>query len=195
MFTLNEPSDRDVKRFISSQKNSPFTYADVGATRFDPTTPPRGFTLDHNRVQLGFGNEVYERAVMALRQWRQFDLGWVTAVPRGVKLEKDAIVAVKARAFGTWSLNACRVVYLIDEQVLGRRSGFAYGTLQDHVERGEERFTIEMDPTDDSVWYDILAFSRPRHPLVRASFPLARMLQKRFARESMRVMKSVVNPV
>ncbi|HEY0729230.1 MAG TPA: DUF1990 domain-containing protein [Pyrinomonadaceae bacterium] len=195
MFTLTEPSADDVTRFITSQRNSPFTYADVGATRFDPAEAPRGFTLDHNRVQLGFGNEVYERAVMALKQWRQFDLGWVTAVPPGVKLEKDAIVAVKARAFGTWSLNACRIVYLIDEQVLGRRSGFAYGTLQDHVERGEERFTIEMDPTDDSVWYDILAFSRPRHPLVRASFPLARMLQKRFAQDSMRVMKSIVNPV
>ena len=195
MFTLNEPSDRDVERFISSQKNSPFTYADVGATRFDPTTAPSGFKLDHNRVQLGHGNEVYERAVGALKQWRQFDLGWVSIATPGVKLEKDAIVAVKARAFGTWSLNACRVVYLIDEQVPGRRSGFAYGTLTDHVERGEERFMIEMDPTDDSVWYDILAFSRPRHPLVRASFPLARKLQKRFAQESMRVMKSLANPV
>ena len=193
MFTLTEPSDHDAERFISSQKDLPFTYVDVGATRFDPTTAPRGFTLDHNRVRLGHGIEVYERAVQALRQWRQFDLGWVTKVPPGVKLEKDAIVAVKARACGTWSLNACRVVYIIDEQQPVTRSGFAYGTLPDHVERGEERFMIEWDPTDDSIWYDILAFSRPRHPLVRASFPVARMLQKRFARDSMAVMKSVVS--
>lgn len=195
MFTLNEPSDRDVERFISSQKNSPFTYADVGATRFDPGAAPAGFTLDHNRVQLGHGIEVYESAVQALKQWRQFGLGWVSIVPPGVKLDKDAIVAVKARAFGTWSLNASRVVYLIDEQVPERRSGFAYGTLRDHVECGEERFMIEMSPIDDSVWYDILAFSRPRHPLVRASFPFARMLQKRFARDSMAVMKSITTPV
>lgn len=195
MFTLTEPSDRDVERFISSQKNLPFTYADVGATRFDPATAPRGFTLDHNRVQLGHGNEVYERAVMALKQWRQFDLGWVSIVPPGVKLEKDAIVAVKARACGTWSLNASRVVYVIDEQSPGKRSGFAYGTLPDHVESGEERFLIELRPIDDSVWYDILAFSRPRHPLVRATFPIARKLQKRFAQDSMRVMKSIVNSV
>lgn len=194
MFTLTEPSDRDVERFISSQKNSTFTYADVGATRFDPTTPPHGFKLDHNRVQLGYGNEVYERAVGALKQWRQFGLGWVMIAPQGVRLEKDAVVAVKARACGTWSLNACRIVYLIDEQTLGRRSGFAYGTLPDHVERGEERFMIEMDPADDSVWYDILAFSQPRHPLVRLGSPVARMLQKRFAQDSMRVMKSITNP-
>ena len=114
-------------------------------------------------------------------------------VPRGVKLEKDAIVAVKARACGTWSLSACRVVYVVDEQQPLTRSGFAYGTLPDHVERGEERFLIEWDPSDGSVWYDILAFSRPRHPLVRAGFPVARMLQKRFARDSMAVMKSLIS--
>lgn len=193
MFTLTEPSDRDIESFISSQTDLPFTYADVGATRFDPTSAPRGFVLDHNRVQLGFGNEVYERAVAALKQWRQFGLGWVTAVPSGVKLEKDAVVAVKARACGTWSLSACRVVYLIDEQTLGRRSGFAYGTLPDHVERGEERFLIELNPVDNSVWYDILAFSQPQHPLVKLGSPIARRLQKRFARDSMAVMKSIVS--
>jgi uncharacterized protein (UPF0548 family) len=138
---------------------------------------------------------VYERAVEALKQWRQFDLGWVTLVPSGVKLEKDAVVAVKARAVSTWSLNACRVVYTINEQGPIRRFGFAYGTLPDHVERGEERFLIEWSPSDDSVWYDILAFSQPRHPLVRLGSPVARRLQKRFARESLRVMKAIVNPV
>lgn len=195
MFTLTEPSSVDVERFIASQRDLPFTYADVGATRFDPSEAPRGFILDHNRAQLGHGNAVYERAVTALKQWRQFGLGWVTAVPSGVKLEKDAVVAVKARACGTWSLSACRIVYMIDEQTLGRRSGFAYGTLPDHVECGEERFMIELNPTDDSVWYDILAFSQPRHPLVKLGKPVARRLQKRFARDSMRVMKSIVNPV
>jgi uncharacterized protein (UPF0548 family) len=86
------------------------------------------------------------------------------------------------------------VVYVVDEHgPLVRRAGFAYGTLPDHVERGEERFLVEMDPSDGRVWYDILAFSRPRHALVRASFPVARMLQKRFARDSMAVMKSVVS--
>lgn len=195
MFTLTEPSAGDIERFISSQRNLPFTYADAGATRFDPAAAPRGFTLDHNRLQLGNGNEVYERAVAALQQWRQFDLGWVTIVPRGVKLEKDAVVAVKARACGTWSLSACRVVYTIDDREPIRRFGFAYGTLPDHVESGEERFLIEWNPADDRVWYDILAFSHPRHPLVKLGSPVARTLQKRFARDSLAVMKTVVNAV
>ena len=106
-----------------SQRDLPFTYAEVGATN---TTPPSGYNVDHNRIQLGTGEATYRSAVDALKNWRHFDLGWVTIVPRGVPIEVGATVAVKARAFGTWSLNASRVVYTIDEE---RRFGFAYGTL------------------------------------------------------------------
>ncbi len=179
MFLLSEPSDQTVLEFIASQGDQKFTYAAVGATN---ATPPADFKLDHNRIQLGSGVQTYKRAMEALKTLRQFDLGWVCIVPEGVPIEVGSTVAVKARAFGSWSLSAARVVYVIDDD---RRFGFAYGTLPDHVECGEERFTIEWNKHDDLVWYDILAFSKPRHPLVRLSFPLARMLQKRFARESL----------
>jgi len=187
MFKITEPSEHDVANFISSQRNLEFSYPEVGATN---ATPPPGYTIDHNRIQLGHGETTYRLAVEALKNWRQFDLGWVTVVPRGVAVEVGAIVAVKARAFGTWSLNAARVVHMIDED---GRFGFAYGTLPDHVECGEERFLIEWLQADDSIWYDILAFSRPRHPLVRLSFPLARILQKRFARESLFRVKAALH--
>ena len=186
MFRISEPSERDAVEFVSSQRNLPFTYAEVGATN---ATPPSGYQVDHNRIRLGEGEATYQGGVKALKSWRQFDLGWVVIAPRGVAVEVGATVAVKARAFGTWSLNASRVVYVIDEP---RRWGFAYGTLPDHVERGEERFLVEW-LADDSVWYDILAFSRPQHPLVKLSSPLARMLQKRFARESLLRMKSATD--
>jgi uncharacterized protein (UPF0548 family) len=79
---------------------------------------------------------------------------------------------------------------VIDEgQAQRTRFGFAYGTLPDHVERGEERFTVEWR-ADDSVWYDIYAFSRPKHPLARLGFPITRMLQKRFVRDSLAIMKA-----
>lgn len=184
MFLMREPSDAAAARFVASQRDLQFTYAEVGATN---ATPPAGYNLDHNRIQLGSGEAIYRSAVDALKNWRHFELGWVGIVPRGVLIEVGATVAVKARAFGTWSLSACRVVYTIDE---ARRFGFAYGTLPDHVEKGEERFMIEWLP-DDTVWYDILAFSRPRHPLVRLSAPLARRLQKQFARDSLTVMKTL----
>jgi uncharacterized protein (UPF0548 family) len=45
------------------------------------------------------------------------------------------------------------------------------------------------------VWYDLLAFSRPKKFHARAGYPYARFLQKRFARESLRAMKRVVEQV
>jgi uncharacterized protein (UPF0548 family) len=185
MFRITEPSEQDAIEFLSGQRNLPFTYDEVGATN---TTPPTaGYNVDHNRIQIGKGEATFNRGVEALKNWRHFDLGWVTIAPRGVAVEVGATVAVKARAFGTWSLSACRVVYVIDEAT---RFGFAYGTLPDHVELGEERFLIEWLP-DDSVWYDILAFSRPRHPLVRFNKPLARRLQKQFARDSLSKVRDI----
>jgi uncharacterized protein (UPF0548 family) len=67
---------------------------------------------------------------------------------------------------------------VIDEP---ERFGFAYGTLSQHAEGGEERFTVEYHRQSDEVWYDIYAFSRPGHFLVRLGYPYARYLQKRFA--------------
>ena len=121
MFRISEPDEEDVVEFVSSQRNLPFTYAEVGATN---ATPPSSYKVDHNRTRLGDGEATYRRAVEALKNWRHFDLGWVTIVPRGVPVEVGATVAVKARAFGTWSLNASRVVYMIDEpRGLGLRTG------------------------------------------------------------------------
>ncbi|HEX6731014.1 MAG TPA: DUF1990 domain-containing protein [Pyrinomonadaceae bacterium] len=190
MFFLSEPSPNTILDFIDSQRDLTFSYEGVGTTNGQL---PSGYTIDHNRVQLGKGESVFQHAVQALKEWKQFDLGWVSIVPAGVAVKVGSTVAVKARAFGTWSLSAARVVYLVEEGRPVRRFGFAYGTLPDHVETGEERFTVEWHENDDSVWYDILAFSRPRHPLIKLSSPLARMLQKRFARESMQRMVEVVS--
>ena len=185
MFFLTEPSDRTIATFIASQENLPFSYQAVGATN---GMLPDGYVVDHNRIQLGTGASVYKLAIEALKAWRQFDLGWVTIVPDGVPVKEGATVAVKARAFGTWSLNASRVVYVINESGGTERFGFAYGTLRDHVESGEERFSAEWNLDDDSVWYDILAFSRPQHLLVRIAAQQTRKLQKQFARDSMQRM-------
>ena len=185
MFLHRQPSEQVVRQFISSQQDLPFSYAQVGSTKDQPGDGYSGFTVDHNRRKLGEGQETYRLAVAALRSWQQFDLGWVTVVPAGRPLEVGTTVAVRAKTFGFWSLNAARIVYVIDEKQNGNaRFGFAYGTLPDHVERGEERFTIERH-ADDSVWYDIYAFSRPKHPLARLGFPITRMLQKRFVRDSL----------
>ncbi len=73
-----------------------------------------------------------------------------------------------------------------------RRFGFAYGTLADHMERGEERFCIEWC-RDDSVWYDLLAFSWPNHFVTQCCLPYMRRLQHRFACDSAKSMTLAVS--
>ena len=189
MFLLRRPSAELVQQFIASQSSLPFSYADVGATA---VLAPAGYRIDHNRTKLGAGGETYDRAVSALKHWQQFNIGWVRIVPPETVLELRAVVAVEASSFGLWSLNAARVIYTFDDQRdATAKFGFAYGTLPDHVEEGEERFTVEW-LQDDSVWYDIYAFSRPRHVMARLGHPFCRMLQKRFARDSMAAMRNAV---
>jgi uncharacterized protein (UPF0548 family) len=104
--------------------------------------------------------------------------------PPRISVEVGNNVAVLARHFGFWSLNACRIVYLLEENADIKQRGFAYGTLREHGEQGEERFMVEWHRNTDEVWYDLLAFSRPKHILARIGYPVSRMLQKQFARQS-----------
>ena len=186
MFSLYRPSAPRMKQFLIAMRAQPLTYPEQGATC---RTLPAGYRHDHSRIRLGAGAAAFTQAAEALRHWRMFNLGWARVVPGEASIVDGTTVAVVAHHFGFWSLNACRIVYVFGEP---RRFGFAYGTLPAHVERGEERFMVEWC-TDDSVWYDILAFSRPNHWLVRLGYPITRRLQKRFARDSMRVMQAAVN--
>jgi uncharacterized protein (UPF0548 family) len=64
--------------------------------------------------------------------------------------------------------------------------------LPAHVERGEERFTVEWRRADDSVSYEVFAFARPDHPLTKVGSPFVRMIQRRFAADSLRSMAEAV---
>jgi uncharacterized protein (UPF0548 family) len=113
-----------------------------------------------------------------------FGMPWVNLHWQSAPIVVGTDVAVSVHHFGFYSLNACRIVYLVDEEGAVKRFGFAYGTLAEHAESGEERFTVEWNRADNTVWYDILAFSRPRQLLARLGYPLSRSLQKRFAEGS-----------
>ncbi len=181
MFSLTAPTEDEVRRFISKQKDSSFSYPDVGASA---TAVPAGYNVDHNRVQLGRGENTWQRALGAIRAWRMFSMPWVNLHWQSAPIVVGTDVAVSVHHFGFYSLNACRIVYLVDEEGPVKRFGFAYGTLAEHAESGEERFTVERNRAADTVWYDLLAFSRPRQMLARLGYPLSRSLQKRFAEGS-----------
>jgi uncharacterized protein (UPF0548 family) len=189
MITLRSPSEATIQNFLAKQANLEFTYSEVGATA---TTPPPGYVVDHTRVKLGEGEKVFAAAWAALGRWEQFRLGWVRARAEEKPIESGDVVAVVARLFGLWWLNACRVVYVVEELGAVHRIGFASGTLPDHAGSGEERFLLEWDRASDVVTYDILAFSRPHQWLARLGYAYMRRVQRRFGRESAAAMVRVV---
>ena len=181
MFCLREPSEEDVRRFISQQQHSVFSYSEVGASATDV---PSRYNADRNRVFLGRGEGTWRRATEAIREWQMFNMPWVRLYSPTTPIEVGATVAVLVQHFGFYSLNAARIVYVVDEDGPICRYGFAYGTLAEHAESGEERFTVEWDRSEDEVWYIILAFSLPQKTLVRLGYPLSRRLQRSFAEAS-----------
>ena len=185
MVSLRPPSTETIREFLTSQSKLDFTYTAVGATA---SLPPPGYVVDHTRIKLGEGEEVFTKAKAALGRWEQFRLGWMEAWPPETPIRTGEVVAVVARQFGLWWLNACRIVYVVDEPGPVSRYGLAYGTLPDHAGTGEERFLVEWDRASGEIWYDILAFSRPRQLLTRLGYPYMRRLQKKFGKESAAVM-------
>jgi uncharacterized protein (UPF0548 family) len=186
MVSLRRPTEAAIHAFLAAQAKLDFTYAAVGATS---TTPPPGYVVDHTRVILGDGEDTFIAAKAALGRWQQFNFSWLEAVPSETPIQERQIVGVLARSFGLWWLNACRIVAVFNDHGKVKRFGFAYGTLPDHMESGEERFVVEWDQESGDVWYDILAFSRPRHFLARLGYPLMRRIQKKFAQESAAAMR------
>jgi len=188
MFRLFKPSADQIHTFLDSQVHQSFSYPCLGATRGEP---PNGYMLDHHRAPLGHGIAVFERAVAAVRQWKMLHIPWLLLCWPEAPIAVGATVAVLVSHLGFWSLNACRIIYVIEEHGPRDTYGFAYGTLHQHAAIGEERFTVEFHPDDQTVWYDIYALSRPR-PLARLVYPITRALQKRFARDSKSAMQKAV---
>jgi|GEM_PF-2599042 len=92
-----------------------------------------GFVVDHTRVELGPGEQIFEAAKTAIKCWEQFQLGWVETSSRDIPIEKGQVVGVLARVFGLWCLNACRIVAVVDEVGTISRYGFVYGAMSNPV--------------------------------------------------------------
>lgn len=176
MITVQRPRADVIARFLDEQRALPFTYAEVGQSH---DGSPRGFVVDHNRQLLGRGAQVFAAAQEELRAWKMFP-AWTAIEPITTPIEEGRVLAVLVHALGVWFTSSARIVFVIDEP---RRFGFAYGTLPGHAECGEERFLVEH-LADDTVWYDVRAFSKPRFWGARAAYPVTRALQRRFGRDS-----------
>lgn len=190
MFYLTRPSTAELDRVLSGCAGAPLTYDAVGATR---ATPPSGYYVDRYAVDLGRGPDAFAAACDAVRRFVMYPRPW-TAVHRAFDEPHQGAEFVAAiRHLGFWSANPCRIVYTMNEtDETAQRHGFALGTVDGHVETGEERFEVCRDTRTDVVSYRVVAFSRPRVLLARLGTPIARMLQRRFGRESRQAMVQAV---
>jgi uncharacterized protein (UPF0548 family) len=185
MFLARRPSPQTIDRFLLDSQDLPLSYGPIGIVRTETTRQG----LDEAIVAIGRGNADFERARAALIAWKQFDIGWVETFPRRAPVAVGTVVAVLIRHLGFWSLNGCRVLYSVGCLDGAARFGFAYGTLTNHAETGEELFEVFIDPQTDEVMYRIRATSWPQATLARVGQPIVRALQARFRRHSAAAMK------
>jgi uncharacterized protein (UPF0548 family) len=185
LFLTRRPATDVIERFLRDSRALPLSYAPG-----DVAAPARDWNLDEIAAPIGRGEMDFERARRALREWRQFDLGWVRLFPPGPPAETGTNVAVLVRHLGFWSLNGCRVVDVVDEP--GRRLAVSYGTLINHAESGEEAFEVSLDTLTATVSYRIRAVSRPRSAAARIGYPVVRRLQARFRTDSVEAMRRAV---
>jgi len=181
MFLFSKPSEPQIRAILATQRARDFSYPDVGATRSEL---PSGYVTLRGRIDLGQGFPTFAQAVQALRQWKMFAVSGIQLC-WPVPIQPGEAVAVVIKHFGFWSINCCRIVYVLDEDGPIQRFGFAYGTLPEHAEKGEERFTVEWHRSSDLVYYEIVSFSRPGNIAVKMAYPLAHGLQNRFLHHSL----------
>ena len=172
MFCLREPGRVAIERVL-----------DRGGV---VTDRGRAGNEDHNRALLGV--DCFDAARRAVAEWRMFETGWTRVAWPSARIERGVLVAAVIRHLGFWSVNPARIIEVIDEP---RRFGFTYATVEGHAEQGREQFLVERLENGE-VWYDLRAFSLPRHWLAWIGYPVTRYLQKRFARDSMRAMQRSV---
>lgn len=156
----------------------PLTYDQVGATaewprpdRGNLSTLPAGYNHTQASARIGTGRARFEQAAEAVMRYGML---------RGAGLRVEA--STEVAAVGTLVLGRlgpvpapCRVVYLLDEP---HRRGFAYGTLPGHAVAGEERFSVRYDPASESVYAEVVAFSRPNTWWSKAGAPVAGLVQR-----------------
>ncbi|TWU08514.1 DUF1990 family protein [Stieleria varia] len=189
MFTLTQPNDKTIAAFLAQQSRQDLNYPDTFASLGNLPA-----SYDHNvaEVHLGNGEAIFAAALTAFRHWRQFDVGWVEALPRETPIEIGQNIAIRARVFRLWTLAACRIVDVMDEYDSDtRRFAFSIGTLPAHPEQGEERFEINQSSCG-RVTYRVTAFFRPNSTAATVAWPYLRYRFNLFRRQSAGVIRREV---
>jgi uncharacterized protein (UPF0548 family) len=158
---------------FESVRDTPFTYAGVGATASTRQDEPVGYQRVQRSELIGHGLPFFARAADALMSWQMHRGAGLQVVASQPRAAPDVVVLMRL-GLGPFGISVpCRVVYEVAEP---RRIGFAYGTLPGHPESGEERFVVEL-LDDGQVRLEITAFSRPARWFTKLGGRLGRRAQ------------------
>jgi uncharacterized protein (UPF0548 family) len=180
------PSGGQLADLVGRLRDRPLSYDEVGATAGRPL--PTGYRHDEAAVELGRDAKVWASAQEALRTWQGHRFAEATITPAEAPLAVGVVVVATVRIGLIYVMAPCRIVYTT---ALDDRFGFAYGTLEGHPEQGEEAFHVARR-ADGTVWFEIVAFSRPAAPLARLGGPVARAIQTRTTRRYLAGVKTYV---
>jgi uncharacterized protein (UPF0548 family) len=176
-----------MKRLVDVLHDAQPTYSEIGDTLVG--TKPVGFHHDRYETDLGHGPEIFQRAVAGLKAWETHRLPGVRVFPAGQEIQPGVTVVVTLGTSLLALAAPCRIVGVVDEE---SRWGFAYGTLPGHPERGEEAFVVSI-ASNETVRFEVVAFSRPDVLIVRISGPIGRAMQKGGTNGYLRSLRRFVN--
>ena len=183
MFLARRPSSQRIDRFLRESQDLPLSYGPIGivraatAARTSTRRPSRSGTASRFRASTSRADGLEAvrhrlgRNVSAAAPSRWDRRGGADPPSRVLVLERLPCSLQRRRPGDV------------------ARFGFAYGTLTNHAESGEELFEVFIDPQTDDVMYRIRAISWPQAMLARFGQPIVRALQERFRDHSAAAMK------
>lgn len=152
-------------------------YAPVGIARPGAETPHR-MRGREQRIRLGEGDAVWERAVAVVS-------GWAIKKRLHFTIDPDDDRVVLGRdydtRFGFGVIRLLEPVRIVWTEESGELRGFGYGTRTGHPITGEECFLVERD-ADGVVWLIVRTVSRISRGRWILLWPGIRILQPRFQR-------------
>lgn len=168
------------------------TYAEHGLTRRHQA--PDGYRVARHRIAVGRGQQAYAALAGGIMGWQLHRLAGLRVDPATPRAAAGVRMASK---FGLGPLRLripCQVVWAEEDERSGasRRTGFGYGTLPGHPERGEESFVAVMEP-DGTVWFDLFAFSRHANWFYTAGAPVASACQALATRRYLRAARTLAS--
>jgi uncharacterized protein (UPF0548 family) len=179
---------------MSTVSSEGLTYDTVGIARPGAETP-RGLRARTQRIRLGEGSALWERAVDVVS-------GWAIKTSIGFTVDPDDERVVLGGDYDTTyrsgiirQFEPVRVVWIADEPGL---RGFGYGTRAGHPVTGEECFLVERDLAG-VVWLVVRTVSRVSDGRwrwlwlgIRAGIPI---FQRRYARSAVRLIVETDAPL